>query len=33
MSAAAVCALGAVIVAATGHDGWGWFLIVALLLS
>lgn len=25
--------IGAAIVAATGHDGWGWMLFVAVLLS
>jgi hypothetical protein len=25
------CLIGAVVVAANGHDGWGWFLFVAVL--
>lgn len=25
--------VGAIIVAWHGHDGWGWFLLVAVLLS
>lgn len=28
-----VCVLCAAVVAATGNDGWGWFLFAALLLS
>ena len=28
-----LCVVGAILVAATGHDGWGWFLLVALLTS
>lgn len=27
------CIIAAVVVAATGNDGWGWFLFVALLLG
>ena len=27
------CVIAAAIVAATGNDGWGWFLFVALLLA
>lgn len=27
-----VSILGAAVVAATGNDGWGWFLFVAVLL-
>ena len=26
-----VCVVGAVVVAATGHDGWGWLLFVAFM--
>jgi hypothetical protein len=29
---AALALAGAAIVAALGHDGWGWFLFVAVLL-
>lgn len=28
-----LCILMAAIVVATGNDGWGWFLFVALLLA
>lgn len=28
---AALCILGAIIVAATGNPGWGWLLFVAFL--
>lgn len=28
-----LCVMGAIIVAATGRDGWGWFLLVALLTA
>lgn len=27
----ACCVVGAVIVMVSGHEGWGWLLIVALL--
>lgn len=27
----ALCVIGAIIVAATGHDGWGWLLFLAAL--
>lgn len=27
------CIVGAAWVAAAGHDGWGWFLFVAVLLA
>lgn len=30
---AALCVVGAIIVAATGNDGWGWLLFVAVLFS
>lgn len=30
---AVLCIFGAIIVAVNGHDGWGWFLLLALLLS
>lgn len=30
---AGICVIGAIIVAATGNDGWGWLLFVAVLLS
>ncbi len=33
MSASAICVIGAIIVAASGHDGWGWLLFIAVLLS
>lgn len=29
----ALCVIGAIIVAATGNDGWGWLLVVAVLVS
>lgn len=29
---AAVCIVGAVIVAASGNDGWGWLLFLAFIL-
>lgn len=29
---AIACAIGAAYVAASGHDGWGWLLVVALLI-
>ena len=28
-----LCALGAIIVAATGNDGWGWLLFAAIILA
>lgn len=28
-----VCILASAWVAASGHDGWGWFLFLALLLA
>jgi hypothetical protein len=28
-----LCVLGAIVVAATGNDGWGWLLFVAVLFS
>lgn len=28
----ALTIIGAIAVAATGNDGWGWFLLVAVLL-
>ena len=31
--AAMACIIAAAVVAATGNDGWGWFLFVALLLA
>lgn len=33
MTASGLCIIGAVIVAATGHDGWGWLIFAAILLS
>lgn len=30
---AALCLVGAIVVAGTGHDGWGWLLFVALLFA
>lgn len=27
-----LCIFGAIIVAATGHDGWGWLLFMAVVL-
>ena len=29
----ALCVIGAVLLAMTGHDGWGWLLFAAVLLS
>ena len=29
---ATACFIGAAIVAATGHDGWGWLLVIGALL-
>ena len=31
--AACICAIGAVLLALHGTDGWGWFLFVAFLLG
>lgn len=28
-----VCIVAAAVVAATGNDGWGWFLFVALMIG
>ena len=28
---AAICIIGAIIVAGTGHQGWGWLIFVAVL--
>lgn len=28
-----VCVIGAILLASTGHDGWGWFLLVAVLTA
>lgn len=28
-----LCILGAILVAATGNEGWGWLLVVAVLLD
>lgn len=28
---ALVCAVGAIIIASTGHDGWGWLVFVAIV--
>lgn len=33
MTASTICVIGAIIVAASGHDGWGWLLFVAVLLA
>lgn len=33
MKASAICIIGAIIVAASGHDGWGWLLFMAFLLD
>lgn len=30
---AALCVIGAIAVAATGHDGWGWFLFAAVITA
>lgn len=30
---AALCIAGAIAVAASGNDGWGWLLFVAVLFS
>lgn len=29
---AALCIIGAIVVAATGNEGWGWLLFVAVLV-
>lgn len=29
---AAICFVGAIVVAASGHDGWGWLLFVGAIL-
>lgn len=29
---AAMCLLGAIVIAVSGHDGWGWLLFVAVLI-
>lgn len=31
-SISALCIVGAVVVAASGHDGWGWLLFLAWAL-
>ena len=28
-----VCVIGAAIIASKGYEGWGWFLLIALLCS
>jgi hypothetical protein len=28
-----VCIISATVIAATGHDGWPWFLLVGILLG
>jgi hypothetical protein len=33
MSASGLCVIGAIVVAASGHDGWGWFLFIAFLVN
>jgi len=33
LTASQLCILGAIIVACTGHDGWGWLLFVAVLVD
>jgi len=30
---AAICFIGAVIVACTGHDGWGWLIFAGILVA
>lgn len=30
---AVLCVVGAIIVAASGNDGWGWLLFAAVLFS
>lgn len=27
-----LCIVGAIVVMCTGHDGWGWLLLIALLV-
>ena len=27
-----LCIMGAVVVASSGHDGWGWLLFIAFLV-
>lgn len=29
---AAICFTGAALVAATGHDGWGWLLLIGFVV-
>lgn len=29
----AVCVICAAVIAASGHDGWGWFLLLAVILD
>lgn len=33
MTASELCIIGAIIVAATSNDGWGWLIFAAILLS
>lgn len=33
MSVSGLCIIGAIIVAASGHDGWGWLIFAAILLN
>lgn len=28
-----LCVVGAIVVASSGHDGWGWLLLLAVLSS
>lgn len=32
-SLAALCIFGAIIIAASGNDGWGWFIFAAILIG
>lgn len=33
MNASTLCIIGAIIVAASGNDGWGWLLLIAVLVD
>lgn len=33
MSVSGLCIVGAIIVAATGNNGWGWLIFAAIVLN
>lgn len=33
MKASTICIIGAIMVALTGHDGWGWLIFAAIILD